>query len=192
MLQWAHQHDCQFLRKREKGISLKSLPYCTFIILSVGVTKRAYPLWLNLLRIPTYLLNSVHSGICLFNYNPVQVHRCRFQGHADVAILIIANITRARIILLEQRERHNSNVKTRSHQRLITPPEGGSFRQLTSTWRKREKYQTTRLFYYAHYGNILIEYCRADYVRTTWDTTWYQVFTRKNFTRKSIPVPTAL
>ena len=37
-----------------------------------------------------------------------------------------------------ERERDNSNVKIRSHQRFITPPEGGSFRQLTSTWRKRE------------------------------------------------------
>ena len=27
----------------------------------------------------------------------------------------------------------NSNVKIRSHQRLVMPPEGGSFRQLTST-----------------------------------------------------------
>ena len=33
------------------------------------------------------------------------------------------------------REKRNSDVKTRSHQRFITPPEGGSFRQLTSTRR---------------------------------------------------------
>ena len=33
----------------------------------------------------------------------------------------------------------NSDTKIRSHQRLVTPPEGGSFRQLTSTRRKREK-----------------------------------------------------
>ena len=33
------------------------------------------------------------------------------------------------------REKYNSTMKSRSHQRFITPPEGGSFRQLTSTRR---------------------------------------------------------
>ena len=43
-----------------------------------------------------------------------------------------------------ERERDNSNVKIRSHQRFITPPEGGSFRQLTSTRRKREMHTEQR------------------------------------------------
>ena len=34
----------------------------------------------------------------------------------------------------------NSNVKIRSHQQFITPHEGGSFRQLTSTRKKKEKW----------------------------------------------------
>ena len=38
----------------------------------------------------------------------------------------------------EKKREDNSSVKIRSHQRFITPPEGGSFRQLTSTRRKRD------------------------------------------------------
>ena len=36
-------------------------------------------------------------------------------------------------------DKMNSDFKIRSHQRLITPPEGGSFRQLTSTMSNKEK-----------------------------------------------------
>ena len=78
---------------------------------------------------------------------------------------------------LEQREKRKSNGKTRSHQRLIMPPElqAADFNE-----EKERKCQVTRLLYYAHGGNtivsqasahdtiiiILIEYmyCRADYI----------------------------
>ena len=36
------------------------------------------------------------------------------------------------------RMKHNSNSKIRNHQRFITPPEGGSFRQLTVASTRRE------------------------------------------------------
>ena len=45
-------------------------------------------------------------------------------------------------------------MKTRSHQRLITPPEGGSFRQLTLTRRKRENAKPITLL--CTWGNTVV------------------------------------
>ena len=52
---------------------------------------------------------------------------------------------------IENTERNNSDVKIRSHQRFITPPEGGSFRQLTST-REESKIKKPSAIYHATRG----------------------------------------
>ena len=39
---------------------------------------------------------------------------------------------------IKSRQNANSSVKIRSRQQLVTPPEGGSFKQLTSTRNERK------------------------------------------------------